>query len=76
MSTRTQTSLKEYLQYRSKLEYAAPVLLPQWRGNVAMQENVQRPGTKIVPELKELPYSGRLAAIELPMLEDRRKRGT
>ena len=39
-----------------------------------MIERVQRRATKIVPELKNLPYSTRLKILELPTLSYRRKR--
>ena len=60
---------------RPKLEYAAVVWSPNKKKDIVKLERIQRIATKMVPELKDLEYEERLKEIELPTLQDRRKRG-
>lgn len=43
--------------------------------DIDLLENVQRRATKIVLELRDLPYEDQLKAFKLTSLEERRKRG-
>ena len=60
---------------RGHLEYANTVWCPSKKANIDHLERVQRRATKLVPELKELPYPERLKQMKLPSLVYRRKRG-
>ena len=60
---------------RPMLEYCPQVWNPHLARNIVALEKVQRRATKIVPELKNLPYEQRLLALKLYPLEDRRLRG-
>ena len=59
---------------RPHLEYASVAWSARFKYSQDMIERVQRRATKIVPELKQLSYSDRLRALELPTLAFRRKR--
>jgi hypothetical protein len=59
---------------RPHLEYAAPVWNPTMIKHKRLIENVQRRATKLVPELRDKPYTERLKQIGLPTLEYRRLR--
>ena len=60
---------------RPHIEYANPVWSPRLRKDIDAIENVQRRATKMVPEIRDLPYSDRLKALNLPTLAYRRARG-
>ena len=48
---------------------------PHTKKNIRKIERVQRAATKIVPELRDLPYEERLRKLGLLTLESRRERG-
>ena len=50
------------------------VWYPSTRKNIQLIENIQKRATKIVPELKDLPYEQRLRMLNLPTLLYRRQR--
>ena len=56
------------------LEYASEIWNPHLIGDVQVLEKVQKLATKLVPDLRQLTYSDRLAALYLPSLLYRRKR--
>jgi hypothetical protein len=60
---------------RPHLEYANSVWCPILKKDRDKLENVQRRATKLVPELKEMPYESRLRTLEIPTLVFRRLRG-
>ena len=60
---------------RPQIEYANSVWNPHLRKHIDSIENIQRRATKMVPELKELPYTERLKSLKLPTLAYRRLRG-
>ena len=60
---------------RSHLEYASNIWSPYKKGLIESIEKVQRRATKIMPNLKYLPYEDRLKAFKLPTLIYRRFRG-
>ena len=60
---------------RPHLEYANVIWHPVFKRQLKSLENVQRRATKIVPELKDLPYCDRLKRLDLPSLEYRQIRG-
>jgi hypothetical protein len=60
---------------RGHLEYANTVWCPSKKADIDHLERVQRRATKLVPELKELPYPERLKQLKLPSLVYRRDRG-
>ena len=57
---------------RSILDYGGSVWSPWTKKNIQLVENVQRRATKIVPELRQLPYRERLVRLNLPTLHYRR----
>ena len=59
---------------RPHLEYASCIWSPQLKRDKDSIERVQRRATKLVPELKHLPYSSRLQQLGLPTLTYRRRR--
>jgi hypothetical protein len=59
---------------RPILEYCSVVTNPLRKQEADRIEAVQRRATKLIPELRELPYEGRLRALNLPSLTYRRKR--
>ena len=60
---------------RPKLEYAQVVWAPHLKKHVRKLERVQRAATKLVPGLQDMEYQERLRKLNLPSLEERRKRG-
>lgn len=60
---------------RPILEYGHSVWQPWQKTLQSDIENVQRRATKLLPMIRDLPYSERLEALKLPSLEHRRKRG-
>ena len=59
---------------RPELEYAAMVWLPHMLKDIIKIERIQRIATKMVSEIKDLPYEDRLKKIELLTVKDRRER--
>ena len=59
---------------RPHLEYASCIWSPHLKRDQDMIEKVQRRATKLVPELKNLPYISRLQELNLPTLKYRRRR--
>jgi ribonuclease P/MRP protein subunit RPP40 len=66
-------SLYVYL-VRPHLEVSSPVWNPHMKRDIQLLEEVQRRATKLIPELKRLPYEERLKQLNLQTLETRRKR--
>ena len=60
---------------RPHLEYGNTVWGPFNRADQRRVERVQRRATKLVPELRDLPYPERLQALNQPSLYYRRRRG-
>ena len=48
---------------------------PSLKKHIQIIENIQRRGTKLVPELININYTDRLKMLNLPTLKYRRKRG-
>ena len=59
---------------RPHLEYASCIWSPQLKRDQDAIERVQRRATKLVPELRNLPYTSRLQQLSLPTLKYRRRR--
>ena len=60
---------------RPLLEYAAQFWSPTYRCDVERLERVQARATKLIPEIRNMGYERRLAALDLFTLEQRRLRG-
>ena len=60
---------------RPHLEYGQIIWSPQYKRQSKIIENVQRRATKLIPNLKNLPYQDRLKKLKLPTLKFRRLRG-
>ena len=60
---------------RSHLEYAEAVWSPYRKELIDKLERVQMRATKLIPGLRNLPYSERLKRLKLPTLKYRRLRG-
>ena len=59
---------------RPHLEYCSCIWSPHLKYNIDAIERVQRRATKMVPSIKNLPYSQRLERLNLETLEYRRRR--
>ena len=59
---------------RPHLEYANVIWHPLYKRQLASLEKVQRRATKILPELKDMSYSERLIALNLPSVQYRQLR--
>ena len=59
---------------RPHLEYASEIWNPHLIGDIQVLEKVQKRATKLVPDLRQLTYSDRLPALNLPSLLYRRRR--
>ncbi|XP_072013931.1 uncharacterized protein [Amphiura filiformis] len=60
---------------RPHLEYANSVWSPYLKRDIDKLEKVQRRATKIVPSLRDTPYTTRLMLLDLPTLAYRRLQG-
>ena len=60
---------------RPHLEYGNAIWGPFFAGDAMSVEAIQRRATKLIPEIKQLPYKSRLQILKLPSLAYRRKRG-
>ena len=60
---------------RTHLEYCNAITYPKFERQVKLLEGVQRRATKLVQNIKHLPYLDRLKALNLPSLVYRRARG-
>ncbi len=60
---------------RPTLEYAAVVWNPHLKKHVKKLQKVQRVATRWVPNLRDLSYRERLDKLQLPILEEKRKKG-
>ena len=60
---------------RPTLEYASVVWNPYHVKDENKLERIQRAATRWAPELRDLSYEERLKALNLPTLQERRKRG-
>ena len=60
---------------RPVIEYGNCIWGPFYKGDIDMVEKLQRRATKLVPELKHIPYGDRLKKLNLPTLKHRRTRG-
>ena len=58
---------------RPHLEYASVIWNPCQLGNARSIEKIQRRATRIVPQLRNIPYHDRLNALDLPSLLYRRR---
>ena len=60
---------------RPHLEYGNVIWGPHYKGDQKSIEKVQKRATKLVPSLKDLPYTERLRVLNLPSFSHRRRRG-
>ena len=60
---------------RSLLDYCVPICVPYKKGDIEVLEKVQKKTTKIIPEIRHLPYRERLKTCQLPTLHYRQVRG-
>jgi len=60
---------------RSLLVYCVSVWVPYKKGDIEVLEKVQKKATKIIPEVRHLPYMDRLKVCKLPTLHYRQVRG-
>ena len=59
---------------RPHIEYASIIWSPHTKKYKEMLERLQRRATKLVPDIKDLPYEERLRTLNLPTLQYRRLR--
>ena len=59
---------------RPHVEYASAIWSPHTKKYTEMLEKLQRRATKLVPQIKDLPYEERLYILKLPTLQYRRLR--
>ena len=59
---------------RPHLEFGSCIWAPKQKYNIKLVENVQRRATKLIPELRDLPYNERLKELKLETLSYRRMR--
>ena len=59
---------------RPIVEYGSPVWSPHMIKDITEVEKIQRQATKLVPDIKDLPYTQRLLSLGLPTLLYRRDR--
>ena len=60
---------------RPIIDYGNVIWFPYTKKNKKLIENIQKRTTRMVPELKELSYTERLAKLNLFSLDNRKKRG-
>ena len=60
---------------RPHLEYGNVIWGPFYQMDKKAVESVQRRATKLIPEIKDMPYTQRLRLLNIPTLEYRRTRG-
>ena len=60
---------------RPRMEYAVQGWSPYKIKDINVLERIQRRATKLVPQLRDLPYNERLNALGLTTLQERRTRG-
>ena len=60
---------------RPHLEYGNVIWCPRFQRDKLEVEKIQRRATKLIPNLRSLPYKDRLVALRLPSLFYRRRRG-
>lgn len=60
---------------RPHLEYGNVIWCPRYKKDINAIESIQRRATKLLPELKNLPYHERLNHLKLPTPSFRRHRG-
>ena len=60
---------------RPHLEYGNVIWGPHFKGDMEVIEKVQKRATRMIPDLRHLPYRNRLEALSLPSLSYRRRRG-
>ena len=68
--------IKLYTAYvRPQVEYCAALWNPHLKKDINCLERVQHRATKLVPQIRHLPYLKRLSILGLQTLEERRIRG-